>query len=479
MPLLIAVCGGPRGGFARRGGPHPPSDGRAFGLGLATGATAFAGLLYWIPDVLVTYGDLPYVAAVGAGLLLVAYLALFPAAFAVVVARALDRLGFAALLAAPMVWVATEVARTHLLSGFPWELLGYSQSAVLPVAQLASVAGVYGLSGLVALGNGAVAYAAVGAPRWGVVLGIVIAAIGGIGAWGAWRLADGTLARAGTPLRVGVVQPSVPQTEKWDPTRREAIVERLATLSRQAATAGARFIVWPESAVPFYVEQDLVGREQIRRLASETGAYLLLGGDQIESGSPARYYNAAFLVTPAGGIGAIYRKIHLVPFGEYVPLRSLLFFVNPLVETVADFSPGTGRVLLPVGDRRASTAICYEVIYPGLIAEFVDRGSELLTTITNDAWYGWSSAPYQHFQQAVLRAIEQGRYLVRAANTGVSAIVDPYGRVVAQSALFETTVLVGDVRWIRSRTVYGRLGDVFAWASVAATVLVLVARRPR
>jgi apolipoprotein N-acyltransferase len=165
--------------------------------------------------------------------------------------------------------------------------------------------------------------------------------------------------------------------------------------------------------------------------------------------------------------------MHLVPFGEYVPLKDLLFFVAPLVEAVSDFSPGGTPATLPVDGHVTSTAICYEVVYPRLIAGMVDRGSELLTTITNDAWFGTSSGPYQHFDQAAMRAIEQGRYLARAANTGISGFVDPYGRVLWQSALFEPAVQVQEVRFLSGRTVYGRIGDSTAYAGLAITLLAL------
>jgi apolipoprotein N-acyltransferase len=171
--------------------------------------------------------------------------------------------------------------------------------------------------------------------------------------------------------------------------------------------------------------------------------------------------------------------MHLVPFGEYVPLKKLLFFVGPIVEAVSDFSPGTDAVLLPVGGHMASTAICYEVIYPDLIRRFVQEGSELLTTITNDAWYGRSSAAYQHWDQASMRAIEQGRYLARAANTGISGFVDPYGRILQKTALFEPAVVVQDLRFIKDRTIYSRIGDLVAWLSLAITIAALLATRTR
>ena len=161
-------------------------------------------------------------------------------------------------------------------------------------------------------------------------------------------------------------------------------------------------------------------------------------------------------------------------FGEYVPLQRLLFFIGPIVEAASAFLPGQEAVILPVDGHRASTAICYEVIFASLMRQFVLNGSELLTTITNDAWYGTSSAPYQHWEQASMRAIENGRYLARAANTGISGFVDPYGRVMQRSALFEQALLVGDLRFIRERTIYSRIGDLVAWASLAFTIAALV-----
>jgi apolipoprotein N-acyltransferase len=253
-------------------------------------------------------------------------------------------------------------------------------------------------------------------------------------------------------------------------------------MTREALGRGATFVMWPESSTPFYFEHDLVRGGAIRRLAREAGATLLIGSDQIEPFRPSpaaeevteQYYNAAFLVKPDGQIGAVYRKMHLVPFGEYVPLKTLLFFVGPIVEAVSAFTPGQEPVLLPVGDHRVSTAICYEVIFPSLIRRFVADGSELLTTITNDAWYGRSSAAYQHWEQASMRAIEQGRYLARAANTGISGFVDPYGRVMAKTDLFERALVVGDLRFIQERTIYSRIGDVVAWLSLALTMAALL-----
>jgi apolipoprotein N-acyltransferase len=307
--------------------------------------------------------------------------------------------------------------------------------------------------------------------------------IGGCTIWGSARLSASPLQRAGDPVRVAVVQGNIEQEDKWNPELRDAITDRYIAMTRQALGAGATFVMWPESSTPFYFEHDIIRGAAIRRLAREANATLLIGSDQIEpvkATSPdqrpeSRYYNAAFLLGPDGKVAGVYRKMHLVPFGEYVPLQNLLFFVGPIVEAVSAFTPGQEAALLPVGGHEVSTAICYEVIFPDLIRSFVANGSELLTTITNDAWYGRSSAAYQHWEQASMRAIEQGRYLARAANTGISGFVDPYGRVLQKTDLFHEAVLVQDLRFIRERTVYSRTGDVVAWLSLALTLAALAA----
>jgi apolipoprotein N-acyltransferase len=248
-------------------------------------------------------------------------------------------------------------------------------------------------------------------------------------------------------------------------------------MTRQAIAEGAEVVVWPESAIPFTFEDDQARAEQVRLIARETQTTILLGSDEIERGVPTRYFNSAFVVSPDGSTAGVYRKMHLVPFGEYVPLKQLFFFAAPLVEAVSDFSAGTSPVLLPVAGRLVSTAICYEIVYPALVRRFVRDGSQLLTTITNDAWFGETAAPHQHFAQASMRAIENGRYLVRSANTGISGVVDPYGRVLVDSALFEPDVIVRDVQYVTGLTIYTRVGDVFAYASVVITIALLVMSR--
>lgn len=466
---------------------------QAFTLGLITGIVYFTGTLYWITRVMTVYGGLAPVVAGLVNALLIAYLALYPALFAMVMSRFASALGPRSLAVAPFVWVATELGRSHIMTGFPWVLLGYSQTTVLPVAQLASVLGIYGLSGLVASVSAALAYAAARnlPPRSGVVrrtpgmaayrpLVVTIGVVVAVGVWGSARMRDNALTREGEPITVGLIQGNVDQADKWDERRASGIFREYLDMTRRAITDGAQVVLWPESSIPFYFEEDRPGAEQIRAIARETKTPILIGSDQIDRSTPqTKYYNSAFLVRPDGVTGAIYRKMHLVPFGEYVPLKALLFFAGPLVEAVSDFSAGDAAVLLPVRGHFISTSICYEVVYPGLVRQMVAGGADLLTTITNDAWFGRTSAPYQHFEQASMRAIENGRYLVRAANTGFSGIVDPYGRVRARTALYEPAIVVGEARFVRVRTIYSRIGDVFAYASTLLTlgVLLLVRRR--
>jgi apolipoprotein N-acyltransferase len=492
VPLLIALAGWrrvPKAGSRVRNGADElgligaegqgATPQRAFRLGLISGIVYFVGTTYWTGEVLQQFGGVPMALALLAMLLLALYLALFPALTALMVAYLVRAAGRRALFLAPAVWVATEYLRGYLLGGFPWVPLGNSQVTVLPVAQLASVFGVYGLSALVAFVSASLAYGALSAGRDRLVgFGTAALVVAAVAVWGVLRISDGSLTREGTPLRVGLIQGNVAQEDKWNPQEARRIFTTYIAMTRDAVRRGAEFVIWPESSTPFMFEEDDVGETAVRDLARELRVPILFGSDQVDrSGNVIRLYNAAFLITPEGETGGVYRKIHLVPFGEYIPFKNLLYFVSPLVERLADFAPGTSMVMLPVGSHQVNTAICYEVVYPSLIREAVLGGSQLLTTITNDGWYGYSSAPYQHFELASMRAIEQGRYLVRAANTGVTGIVDPYGQVVQRSAIFEQVGLVGEARVLTGRTIYAAIGDVVAYASMVLTVVALMGVR--
>jgi apolipoprotein N-acyltransferase len=462
-----------------------PSLPRAFALGLTSGLVYFSATLYWITNVMAVYGDMPRILGALINGVLVAYMALFPALFALCLRALLRAFGSRALMAAPFVWVAGELGRTYIPpGGFPWVLLGYSQATQLPVAQVASVAGVYGVSALVASVSAAAAYCLdTKSTRERLLAVVPVAAIVVAAAvWGSLRIGRAEWTTAGQPLTVGLIQANVDQSEKWSPSRAAFIFDDYLNRTRQVIGQGAELVIWPESSTPFMLEEDRAAGERVRLLARQARVPILLGSDQIEWGVEngkrvaERAFNSAFLIDATGTTAGVYRKMHLVPFGEYVPLRRWLFFAAPLVAVIGTgFAAGDRAATLPLAGHPISAAICYEVVYPALVRDFVRNGSELLTTITNDAWFGRTSAPYQHFEQASMRAIEEGRYLVRSANTGISGIVDPYGRVVARTDIFRPATVVGPVKLLTGSTVYARTGDVFAYASVAITAALMAA----
>lgn len=470
VPLYVALSG-----WNGQPGQSPGvSAGKGFRLGLITGFIHFAGTVYWTGATVQTFGGLPLPVAVFVTGLLVLYMATYVALASAASAIFIRRFGFVGLVLSPATWVAMEYTRGFLFGGFPWIPLGNTMATLLPIVQLASLVGVYGLSAFVALVNVGFAVTALATGRTrALAIAATLILLLSASVWGGQRMAANRLTQ-GAPIRVGLIQGNIAQLDKWNPARAGMIVDRYLQLTRQAIANGAEFVLWPESATPFYFQDD-PGGDQIRSLVRQTGTPLLFGSDEVEPGTPNRFYNSAYMLDTAGTTAAVYRKIHLVPFGEYVPFQRALFFVGPLVEAVSAFTAGERVTMLPVREHMISTAICYEVTYPSQAREAVRQGSELLTTITNDAWYGTSSAPYQHFEMAAMRAVEQGRYMVRAANTGVSGIIDPYGRVLIRTSLFETAAVVGEARFVQERTRYARIGDVVPQVATVLTVLALAA----
>ena len=457
---------------------------RAFWLGLLTGAIYLWGTLYWLSTVMTRYGDINFAASIAINAVFIAYLALYPALFAVVIRRLTMAFGSGALIAVPFVWTATELGRMYIFTGFPWVLLGYSQATVVPIAQAASVVGVFGVSAMVAAVSAALAGVVV--ERSWRPAALVLSCVLLVAAWGNVRARSAEFTREGQAIRVGVVQPNVLEEERETAGKAPEILGRDLSLTREALSKDVSLVVWPESGLsPYTIEDYPDVSRAIRETAQQADVSILIGSDQYEWREVAgrrsvdKSFNAAFMMQSNGSIGGVYRKMHLVPWGEYVPLKNWLTFVGPLVQAIGrGFDAGDTMTLLPLGKHHVSTAICYEIIYPDLVRRFVLQGSELLTTITNDSWFGATSAPYQHFEQASMRAIEEGRYLVRSANTGVSGIVDPYGHVLARTDIFHPAVVAGEVRLLRVTTIYARIGDVFAYASVVITAaLLLMARR--
>jgi apolipoprotein N-acyltransferase len=269
-------------------------------------------------------------------------------------------------------------------------------------------------------------------------------------------------------LSVGVVQASIPQDQKWDEALLQSNIEVHMALSREAVKREARLVVWPESAVGYELDLYPEARKQITDFTAKEDVFLLTGNDDRERDSTGevRSYVGAKLISPRGDIAMRYHKMRLVPFGEYLPLPSFLSSFLPikrLVQGVSDFTPGTKASIGQVQGVSVGAFICYEAIFPSLVRRFPLNGAQVLFNLTNDGWYGTSAAPYQHYAMARFRAVENHRFLVRAANTGISAIIDPFGRELVRSELMERRALVGEVRGISEITFYSRYGDVFAW----------------
>ncbi|HSL17051.1 MAG TPA: apolipoprotein N-acyltransferase [Methylomirabilota bacterium] len=440
-------------------------------LGWLAGVVHWAVATNWVLDVMHHYGGLALWAAV---LSLLAMAVILGAAWAVV-AGIVARVGPPwRVWLLPALWVAVDVLRRLPPIQFPWN----DPAAVL--SSLPALLGslpVWGATGL------SWALLAIGAAAWGLVrrdrrpaaAALAIAAVGLAVAFTA--LASVPL-DAGPPVRVAVLQPGTSLEEKWDPSQWREISDRVWTLTRRAADAGAELVLWPESAVPFRLDADPAYRDLVTGLARELGVEIILNSVAAVDGG---FANSAFLVTGDGVAARRYDKVHLVPFGEYVPAWAELVIADALVREVGRFTPG--RSVEPLLARvPAGVAVCYEVVFPGHSVEAVRAGAELMTTLTNDGWYGFSWAPVQHFAQVKLRAAEVRRFWARAALTGISGFVDPSGRVLASLGVGEQGLLVADLAPISGLTVRARWGDWWAWLCAAGSVALLVAgrkRRPR
>ncbi|MGA8149652.1 MAG: apolipoprotein N-acyltransferase [Terriglobales bacterium] len=445
---------------------------QAFLLSYVCGILWYAGTCYWIYSVMRQYGGVNTPAAVGILILFCLYLAIYHGVFGLLIGWLAGNSRFSrrALLLAPVVWVAVEVARTRI-TGFPWDLLGTSQVDNIPLARLATVTGVYGLSFEIMVVNAALAAAfLVQREKRKMLLAAGISA--------AVFLQVGQLIPAppvGHDKTAVLVQANVPILEGADWTR-EYYGETLRELSALSlAPPGlsstpnehSGLIVWPESPAPFYVS-DPFFHDTISGIARQANAWVLVGSiGTRNAGTTAnrttQIFNSAALVNPGGDWTSRYDKVHLVPFGEYVPFRRIFAFAGGLTKEVGDFSQGTSRAPLEADGSKLGVFICYESIFPDEVRQFAAQGAQVFVNVSNDGWYGDSGAYAQHLKQARMRAVENARWLLRDTNTGVTASIDPYGRVVAQVPRKVRTALLAPYALSDVTTFYTRHGDWFAY----------------
>ena len=444
-------------------------------VGLLMGLGFWLSSLYWLAGV-----------TVGGFLVLVLYLSLFWAAWGALTAlfSSRPRLAWWAPAAA---WVALEYLRAVLFSGFPWNPAGTSQAFVPCLIQVSAWSGVYGVSFLVVLVNGALSRA-VARPRRRIDLvraGLALVLLGISAVGGGWRLEGGKAAAAGgARLKIALVQGGIPQEIKWNPSYAQSIFERYLELTEKALERKPDLVLWPESALPWYLEDSPRARSILENLAVSGQADLVVGGDTLRR-SPRAVFNSAFHVSPGGGYRGRYDKLHLVPFGEYVPLGKHLAFLQRVVPWEEDFSPGRDAVLFPLASRelKVGTLICFEDIIPVLSRRLVSSGAGLLLNLTNDAWFGRSPQPYQHAAAAVFRAVENRVSLARATNTGYSCLIDPWGRLIGEvrdrggRVLYASDFALVRAPLVEPGTFYTRHGDLFAGACIVLVVLALAGLR--
>jgi len=444
----------------------PASASQGFLLGYLSGVVWYLGSCYWVFHVMHDYGNLSEATSAVLLVMFSLYLGLYHGLFGLLVALiARRRNGYSlrALVFAPFAWVAVELARTYV-TGFPWDLLGTTQIDNIPLSRIATFTGVYGLSFEIALVNTAVAAAfLVPRARRTLLLAASLAA--------AFILHAGKFvkpARLSGDHGVTLVQSNIPilDSDAWTLEYLERTLGELRALSvPPPAPAGSPpLIIWPESPAPFFVT-DLHLRATLGEVARSTGAFIVVGSMGIahagEAGRPPDIYNSAALVAPNGAWVARYDKIHLVPFGEFIPFERLISFAKTLTREVGTFARGTERTPLNADGVRLGTFICYESVFPNEVRQFALHGGSVFVNISNDGWFGPTGAPRQHLNMARMRAVENDRWLLRATNSGITAVIDPYGRTVAEAPRNQRTALKASYSLIESTTFYTRHGDWF------------------
>jgi apolipoprotein N-acyltransferase len=459
-----------------------PSSFRSLLLGAVAGLVFFFGTCHWIAGVLLNYGGLPWIGAQLLFFLLALYLSSFYAVFSWAFARLSLSAHSISFWLAPALWVSTEYLRAQVLTGFPWCLLGYGLVDAVKVSQIAKWTGVYGLSFAAISVSAFVAEVIVRPSRSAalrlasVVLCLTLAAV--------WT---GREPDKATHL-VRIVQTNIDLDQKLDGVAKSSLLDELAKLSIpseepqiNATSDGVRLVLWPETPAAFYFNHDDEFRQRMENIATSARAYFFLGFVDFRrpSGGEAEKepYNSVAMISPEGRPISQYDKVHLVPFGEYIPYQNLFFFVDKISTEAGNFRPGDRVVVTSLGNHRsAGTFVCYEAVVPDLVRQFARDGSQLLVNVTNDAWFGESAAPFQHLAMARMRAIENHRYLLRAANSGISAIIDPHGRIINTVPRNQRTFLEGHFGFETRMTVYSQYGDIFAWLCLVVSAAAVIWR---
>ena len=457
----------------------PGTPWQGFLLAYLSGVLWCLGTFYWIFDTMHRYGGLAIPVAL---LILIAfclYIGLYYGLFGLLLAAIAGGSERRALAAAPFLWVAMELARTRI-SAVPWELLGYAQTGNPMLTRIATLTGVYGLSFEIMLVNCVFAAAFLVSRerrKWLLWSAIAAAMILQAGEF----LSPPAQPADHTAL---LIQPNIPVQENWTTEYFQGTLRDLTWISLHppGGKEGQRFdlIIWPESPAPFFLN-DSSFREVIATVAQESRTWFLAGSVGVRSASESPQhtsdvFNSAALISPSGELTGRYDKIHLVPFGEYVPFKSVLPFMDMITQQVGSFARGQSREPLEAGGQRLGILICYESVFPDEVRDFARRGADVLVNISNDGWYGDSGAWKQHMQQTQMRAVENGRWILVGTNTGVTGSVDPYGRIVATTGRKVRTVVAAPYALLSGTTFYTRHGDLFAYLCAIIYVGGLMAR---
>jgi apolipoprotein N-acyltransferase len=463
------------------------TPGQAFLLSYLCGILWYAGTCYWIYDTMHEHGGLNVFFASLALFLFCLYLGLYHGLFGLLLGLATGpgRDNRRALIAVPFFWVAAELARTRI-TGFPWDLLGTAQVDNISLSRISTFTGVYGLSFEIMLVNLAFA-AAFLVPRK-KRSALLLAAAGAAVVLQAGRLVEAPVLAA--DHRALLVQQNIPVDENWTRELFENTLRELTDITTKAAGANPSpasidsvsskpgLIVWPESPAPFFTNDPLF-RNPVSDMAQTTQSWVVtgaIGNSPTTNGAATELFNSAVLVSPAGNWSARYDKVHLVPFGEYLPFPQLFAFAGGLTKEVGEFKHGESRAPLHAGNESLGIFICYESVFPDEIRQFANNGAQLFVNISNDGWYGDSGAYAQHLNQTRMRAVENDRWLLSATDTGVTASIDPYGRVVTQLPRKERNALIAPYSLNSGTTFYTRHGDWFAYLCAIISLGALLTR---